>query len=194
MSRKTVQLHTPLGDEVLDLRAGDHVELSGTVYTARDEAHIRMQEEGIPFDPKGAVIYHCGPIVQDNRIVAAGPTTSARMNDLSGFLIERGIRGIIGKGGMGATVREQLRDRCVYFAFTGGCAALASSHMTLKGVLFEDLGMAEAVWVIEIEKLPLVVGIDAHGNDIFDAARAHAAEAFREFSRLKGPGSPGENT
>ena len=194
MSRETVQLHTPLGDEVLDLRAGDHVELSGTVYTARDEAHIRMQEAGIPFDPRGAVIYHCGPIVQNNRILAAGPTTSARMNDLSGFLIERGVRGIIGKGGMGATVREQLRNRGVYFAFTGGCAALASSHMTLKGVLFEDLGMAEAVWVIGLDRLPLVVGIDAHGNDIFDAARTHAAEAFREFSRAKGPGGPGKNT
>ena len=171
MSREAVQLHTPLGDEVLDLRAGDHVELSGTVYTARDEAHIRMQESGIPFDPRGAVIYHCGPVVQDNRILAAGPTTSARMNDLSGFLIERGVRGIIGKGGMGATVRGQLKNRGVYFAFTGGCAALASSHMTLKGVHFEDLGMAEAVWVIELDRLPLVVGIDAHGNDIFDAAR-----------------------
>ncbi len=191
MNGKAVRLHTPLGDEVLDLRAGDRVELSGIVYTARDEAHIRMQKEGIPFDPRGAVIYHCGPVIHENRILAAGPTTSARMNDLSGFLIERGVRGIIGKGGMGPAVREQLRNRGVYLAFTGGCAALASSHMTLKGVFFEDLGMAEAVWVIELDKLPLVVGIDAHGNDIFDAARTHAAEAFREYSRRKGQGSPG---
>ena len=80
----------------------------GIVYTARDEAHLRMQEKGIPFDPKGAVIYHCGPVIQDKNVIAAGPTTSARMNELSGFLIEKGVRGLIGKGGMGATVRKQL--------------------------------------------------------------------------------------
>ena len=111
MSRKPVQLHTPLGGEVLDLKAGDHVELSGIVYTARDEAHLRMQENGIPFDPCGAVIYHSGPVIQNKKIIAAGPTTSARMNDLSGFLIENGVRGLIGKGGMGATVRNQIQGR-----------------------------------------------------------------------------------
>ena len=181
MSTRPVQLHSPLGEEVLSLHAGDHVELSGIVYTARDEAHLRMREQGIPFDPKGAVIYHCGPVIRDNKVIAAGPTTSARMNELSGFLIDKGVRGIIGKGGMGQTVREQLRNRGVYFAFTGGCAARASSHMTLKGVFYEDLGMAEAIWVIELDRLPLVVGIDAHGNDIFEAARNHAAAAFRSY-------------
>ena len=173
-----VQLHTPIGDEILALRAGDRVELSGIVYTARDEAHLRMQKEGIPFDPKGAVIYHCGPVVKDNRIVAAGPTTSSRMNTLSGFLFDHGIRALIGKGGMNGTVKEQLRGRGVYFAFTGGCAALAASHMTLKGVHFPDLGMAEAVWVIELDRLPLVVGIDAHGNDMFGAVRENARKIF----------------
>ena len=93
MSTRPVQLHTPLGEEVLALHAGDHVELSGIVYTARDEAHLRMQEKGIPFDPRGAVIYHCGPVIQDNKVIAAGPTTSARMNDLSGFLIGQGCAG-----------------------------------------------------------------------------------------------------
>jgi len=182
MNTRSVQLHTPLGDEVLELKAGDHVELSGTVYTARDEAHLRMQEKGIPFDPQGAVIYHCGPVIKDNRVVAAGPTTSARMNELSGALLEKGVKGLIGKGGMGATVRKQLRGKAVYFAFTGGCAALASSHMTLKGVHYEDLGMAEAVWAIELDHLPLVVGIDSRGNDIFEAARKNAETAFREYT------------
>jgi fumarate hydratase subunit beta len=175
-----VQLQTPLGDEVLRLRAGDHVELSGIVYTARDEAHLRMQNEGIPFDPKGAAIYHCGPVIKENHILAAGPTTSARMNEISGFLLDQGVRGLIGKGGMGATVREQLRGRGVYFAFTGGCAALASSHMALKGVFFEDLGMAEAIWIIALDRLPLVVGIDSLGNDIFESVRRHAEAIFRE--------------
>jgi fumarate hydratase subunit beta len=181
MSIQPIQLHTPLGEEVLALSAGDHVELSGIVYTARDEAHLRMQEAGIPFDPKGAVIYHCGPVIQDSKVIAAGPTTSARMNDLSGFLLDKGVRGLIGKGGMGDAVRKQLRDRGVYFAFTGGCAALAASHMTLKRVYYEDLGMAEAIWVIELDRLPLVVGIDAHGKDIFEAARNNAETAYRSY-------------
>lgn len=181
MSTKPVQLTTPLGDEVLQLKAGDKVELSGMVYTARDEAHLRMQEKGIPFDPKGSVIYHCGPVIQDGKVIAAGPTTSARMNELEGFLIDKGVRAFIGKGGMGATVKKQLNGKGVYFAFTGGCAALASSHMTLKGVFYEDLGMAEAVWAIEFDRLPLVVGIDSQGNDIFEAARKHADGAFRKY-------------
>jgi fumarate hydratase subunit beta len=185
VNQAPVQLRTPLGDEVLELHAGDRVELSGIVYTARDEAHLRMQEQGIPFDPKGAVIYHCGPVIKDNRILAAGPTTSARMNELEGFLIDRGVRGLIGKGGMGATVREQLRGKGVYFAFTGGCAALASSCMALKGVHYKDLGMAEAVWAIELAHLPLVVGIDARGNDIFEVVRKNAESVYRNYA----PGS-----
>lgn len=176
-----VRLTTPLGDEVLRLRAGDRVELSGIVYTARDEAHLRMQKDGIPFDPKGAVIYHCGPVIGEGKVIAAGPTTSARMNELEGFLIDKGVRAFIGKGGMGATVRRQLAGKGVYLAFTGGCAALASSHMTLKGVHYEDLGMAEAVWSIELDRLPLVVGIDSEGNDIFDAAQKVAGAAFAKY-------------
>jgi len=184
MTDNVIQLHTPLGEEVLSLKAGDHVELSGIVYSARDEAHIRMQDSGIPFDPKGAAIYHCGPVVQDNRIIAAGPTTSARMNELSGFLLDHGVRALIGKGGMGALVREQLKKRGVYLAFTGGCAALASSHMTVKGVFFKDLGMAEAIWVIELDHLPLVVGIDAQGNDLFDAVIRHAKQEYERNRAL----------
>jgi fumarate hydratase subunit beta len=176
------ELRTPLGDEVLSLRAGDRVTLSGTVYTARDEAHLRMQEEGIPFDPRGAVVYHCGPVVAGERIVAAGPTTSARMDGLTGFLLDAGIRGVIGKGGMGKGVVELLRGRAVYLGFTGGCAALAASRMRLRGVLFPDLGMAEAVWAIELDRLPLVVGIDSHGNDLFgrvwDEAKAQCQARF----------------
>jgi len=184
MTSKVARLHTPLGEEVLSLHAGDHVELSGIVYTARDEAHMRMLKEGIPFNPQGAVIYHCGPVVQDKRIIAAGPTTSARMNELSGFLLDRGVRALIGKGGMGVRVREQLKNRGIYLAFTGGCAALASSHMTQKGVFFEDLGMAEAIWIIELDCLPLVVGIDAQGNDIFDAVMKHAKVEYERYRKL----------
>jgi fumarate hydratase subunit beta len=171
-------LTTPLGKEVLDLVAGDLVELSGIVYTARDEAHLRMMEEGIPFDPEGAVIFHCGPVVVDEKIIAAGPTTSARMNDLSGFLLDAGVRALVGKGGMGLSVVEQLKGRGVYLALTGGCAALAASKMSLKGVYFEDLGMAEAIWIIEFKRVPLVVGIDSHGRDLYAEVDTHAKEQF----------------
>jgi fumarate hydratase subunit beta len=181
-----MNLSTPLGDDVLSLRAGDLVTLSGTVYTARDEAHLRMKREGIPFPAEGAVVYHCGPVVQGDRIIAAGPTTSARMNPLTDFLIQEGIRGIIGKGGMDASVVETLRGKAVYFAFTGGCAALAASRMRLAGVIWEELGMAEAIWVIELDHLPLVVGIDAQGNDLFSRIRSTAQEHYR---RLRETGS-----
>jgi fumarate hydratase subunit beta len=178
--KKPVQLKTPLGDEVIALTAGDHVELSGIVYTARDEAHLRMIKDGIPFDPNGAAVYHCGPVIGDGRVIAAGPTTSARMNNLSKFLIDAGVRALIGKGGMGSAVREQLAGKGVYLAFTGGAAALAASHMTLKGVYYEDLGMAEAVWIIELERFPLVVGIDSRGGDIFGKVRDAARRVFEK--------------
>jgi len=175
-------LRTPLGEEVLSLQAGDRVTISGVVYTARDEAHLRMLKEGIPFDSRGAVVYHCGPVVAGERIIAAGPTTSARMDGMTGFLLDAGVRGIIGKGGMGSEVVGLLRGRAVYLAFTGGCAALAASRMGLRGVYFPDLGMAEAVWTIELDHLPLVVGIDAHGNDLFgriwDKAKAQCRARF----------------
>lgn len=164
-----IRLTTPLGAEVLDLRAGDRVLLSGTIYTARDEAHLKILEQGFPFDPAGAVIYHCGPVVDTGRnvIVAAGPTTSARMNGLTAPMVDAGVRALIGKGGMSAGVREALAGRAVYFAFTGGCAALAASCMELAGCHYPELGMAEAVWEIRVRDMPLVVGIDAHGGDLF---------------------------
>jgi fumarate hydratase subunit beta len=177
-------LCTPLSHEVLMLRAGDRVTLSGMVYTARDEAHLRMMEEGIPFDPCGSAVYHCGPVIRDDQVIAAGPTTSSRMNTLAGFLLDSGVRALVGKGGMSRQVAGQLKGRGIYLAFTGGCAALAAARMTLRGGWFQDLGMAEAVWAIELDRLPLVVGIDAHGNDLFDAvmrnARRQFAKRFRE--------------
>ncbi|MDD2471277.1 MAG: FumA C-terminus/TtdB family hydratase beta subunit [Methanocorpusculum sp.] len=164
-----IRLTTPLGEEVLALHAGDRVLLSGIIYTARDEAHKKIMEDGFPFNPKGAVIYHCGPVVDEaqGKIVAAGPTTSARMNNLTKPMLDAGVRALIGKGGMSAVVREELRGRAVYFAFTGGCAALAASCMELVDCHYPELGMAEAVWEIRLTDLPVVVGIDAHGGDLF---------------------------
>ncbi|MDH7593334.1 MAG: FumA C-terminus/TtdB family hydratase beta subunit [Methanomicrobiales archaeon] len=173
-------LHTPLDERVLGLHAGDRILLSGTIFTARDRAHERMLSEGIPFDPRGAVIYHSGPLVKEGRIVAAGPTTSARLDPFTPPLIEAGVRGVIGKGGMGADVAQALVGRGIYLAFTGGCAALAASRMRLKGVIWEDLGMAEAIWIIELNELPLVVGIDAHGRSLYAEVHRTAERAFAE--------------
>jgi fumarase beta subunit (EC 4.2.1.2) len=179
----SVKIKTPLGDEILALRAGDSVLLSGTIYTARDEAHLRMMEEKIPFDPEGAAIYHCGPVIRDDQIIAAGPTTSARMNRLTGFLLDAGVRCLIGKGGMSEDVAASLKGRGVYLAFTGGCAALAASHMKLTGVFYPDLGMAEAIWVIEVADLPLVVGIDAAGGNLFSRVNERARERYDTWIR-----------
>ncbi len=173
-----IHLATPLSREVLNLRAGDQVTLSGTIYTARDEAHLRMMEDGIPFDPEGAAVYHCGPVISGSRILAAGPTTSARLNRLTGFLLDAGVRALIGKGGMGKAVVDQLNGRGVYLALTGGCAVLAASRMKLRGVYYEDLGMAEAIWIIEADRLPLVVGIDSRGGDLFGAVEREAKLQF----------------
>ncbi len=110
------------------------------------------------------------------------------MNNLSGFLIDAGVRALIGKGGMGPQIVEQLKGRAVYLAFTGGCAALAASRMKLSGVFFEDLGMAEAVWAFDLDCIPLVVGIDAHGNDIFRDVTMNSEKVFQKrFSTGKGP-------
>ena len=175
-----IELKTPLGSEVLSLLAGQRVFLTGTIYTARDEAHLEMKKCGIPFSPKGAVVYHCGPVIdtEKNVIVAAGPTTSARMNSLCGFLIDAGVCAFIGKGGMSRDVLEKLRGRGVYLAYTGGCAALAASRMKLKGVSYPHLGMAEAVWEIECDRLPLTVAMDSDGGDIYAEVSGSARKSF----------------
>ncbi len=183
-------LTTPLSrDDIMKLTAGDIVYLSGTVYTARDEAHLRILEltdEGkpLPFDLEGAVIYHCGPLMKEEgdgwRAVAAGPTTSARMTDMTpGLLDNYSVRAIIGKGGM-KDIAPVLKDRCVYLAYTGGCAALAVDMIKdVKGVHWLDLGMPEAVWVLEVQDFgPLIVGVDALGTDLFGKVMDRAGDYF----------------
>jgi fumarate hydratase subunit beta len=176
-----VRLETPLSERIVrSLRVGDVVSLDGTVYTGRDEVHMRaleMHEKGeeLPVDLKGAALYHCGPIVKkvNDRwiVVAAGPTTSARMNSLEPKFIEIfGVRAIIGKGGMSQLTVDAMRKvGCVYLAITGGAAVLAARDVKkVLGVQWLDLGMPEALWILEVEDLgPLIVGIDAQGNSLF---------------------------
>lgn len=181
------KLFTPLEEEeIKELKLGDVVHLSGEVYTARDKAHQRIIEyervgKEIPIE-KGAVIYHCGPLMQmrvgEWEIIAAGPTTSARMEATTPKVIEKlGIRAIIGKGGMGFSTIEAMRKYgCVYFSMPGGAAVLAATRMeAVKAVYWEDLGMAEAVWHLLVEDFgPLVVSIDAGGNSLYEEIEGEA--------------------
>lgn len=168
-----VKLKIPLKDEdVKKLSLGNNVYLSGVVYTARDEAHERILKfisEGkkTPFDLKGGVIFHCGPLMkkEDKRwvVVSAGPTTSSRMNKLEPEVIEKcGVKAVIGKGGMNESVVNSMKkNKAVYLAITGGAAALAAERIkNVKSVFWLDLGMPEAVWALEVKDLgPLTVAI-----------------------------------
>ena len=190
------KLTTPLDEKtVRELSVGDVVYLTGTIYTARDEAHIHILEDlrkgrEVKVPLKGSVIYHCGPILKREdggwKVLAAGPTTSTRMNTLESEFIEKmGIRGIIGKGGMSKQVGEALvKHGAVYFSFTGGAAVLASNGIrSVKGVYYEELGMAEAVWVLEVKEFgPLIVGMDAKGDSLYEKVNL---EVERNVLRVK---------
>ncbi|WP_445475890.1 FumA C-terminus/TtdB family hydratase beta subunit [Methanococcoides methylutens] len=184
------RLNTPLKKEDIEqLGAGDIVYLTGTVLTARDEAHARileMYDEGLelPFELEGAAIYHCGPLMQQIEgkwtVVAAGPTTSDRMSKMTPELLDHyNVRVLIGKGGMN-NVAESLKGKCVYLAYTGGCAALAAGSIkNVPQVHWLDLGMPEAVWELEVVEFgPLIVGIDTKGNDLFTSIKKRARESF----------------
>lgn len=193
-------LRTPLSEEdVKKLKLGDIVYLSGRIYTARDEAHIHILSDinagkKIPVELKGMAVYHCGPIVKKIKegeweLVAAGPTTSSRMNSLEPEFIEKtGVRAIIGKGGMNKSVSDAMaKYGCVYLAFTGGAAILAANGLNkVEGVYLEELGMPEAVWIMNAEKFgPLVVGITAHGENMFvnlaEEIKKNEAEARKKL-------------
>ena len=166
------------------LKVGEVVNITGKVITARDEAHIRAMEyldEGkdVPDCLFGCTLYHCGPIIVENEggyeLIAAGPTTSARMNSLEPrFIKEFGVRAIIGKGGMSSEAAEAMKEcGCVYLAATGGAAVtLAEGLSRVEGVEWKDLGMAEAVWRFDSNHLgPLVVAMDCHGNSLYEDVR-----------------------
>jgi len=189
-------LKTPLDkDEILKLKAGDIAYISGEIFTARDEAHLRAieyMEEGkpLPFSFNRGVVYHCGPLmkkVNGWKAVSAGPTTSARMNKLTPKILEKvEVMGIIGKGGMSEEVVQALKGKGAYFAYTGGAGALAAQAIKgVKAVHWEDLGMPEAVWVFEVEDFgPLIVGIDAHGNSLYSEIERKVEENFGRVLQL----------
>ena len=174
MERK---LNVPIKDENLsELKAGDVVYLTGNIYTARDQAHKRILEEGAPVDIEGAVLFHAGPIVTKDddgnyKMVAVGPTTSMRMNPYQSDVLDLGAKIVIGKGGMDDSVREALvRNEALYVVATGGCAALyVDAVEEIESVDWLDLGMPEAMWNLKVKDFgPLIVAMDSNGNSLYD--------------------------
>ena len=162
-------------ESIHDLKAGDKVFISGTIYTARDAAHKRMQEcldrkESLPFDIRGNVIYYMGPSPArpGNVIGSAGPTTAGRMDKYTPALLDLGLLGMIGKGRRTPEVHEAIkRNGAVYFAAIGGAGALLSKCIKNSETLaYEDLG-TEAIRKLTVEDFPCIVAIDPEGNDIY---------------------------
>ncbi len=169
-------LSTPLGREVLrKLHAGQEVELSGVVYTARDAAHQRLAaalEAGreLPLELSGATIYYCGPAPAPpgRPVGSCGPTTSARMDVYMEALLTQGLAATIGKGNRSEDVRRALmRYGAVYFVAVGGAGALLATHVTrCRVVAYEDLG-PEAIYEFALDRFPLLVAYDTHGGTVF---------------------------
>jgi len=175
------RLQTPISkDQIRTLKTNDFIYLTGKVVTARDAAHKRALElyrnnRKLPLDLEGLAVFHCGPIAEKKNdewtIVAAGPTTSTRM-DLyeEEFIKSFGTRVVIGKGGMGKRTTESMKKfSSVYCTYTGGAAVLAAKAIKkVENVYWLDLGMPEALWVLKVENFgPLIVAIDSHGNNLF---------------------------
>ena len=174
-------IHAPLiPGEVAQLRAGDSVLLTGTIYTGRDAAHKRLcalveQGKPLPFNMKNQVIYYAGPCPAKpgDAIGSCGPTTSYRMDAYAPVLCDLGLSGMIGKGQRSEAVVQAIR-RCggVYFAATGGAGALiATCVRAAKVIAFDDLG-TEAIRELQVENLPLIVAIDAKGGNLYEEGPA----------------------
>jgi fumarate hydratase class I len=174
-----IQLQTPVSEELIrSLKVGDEVEISGTLFTGRDAVHKYLHEGGkLPpgVDLKGGILYHCGPVVikdeqQNWKCVAAGPTTSIREEPYQWQVIrDFGLRGVIGKGGMGdKTLEACKKNGCVYLHAIGGAAQVLAECITrVRNVyLMEQFGAPEAIWEFEVVRFPSVVTMDANGNSL----------------------------
>jgi len=183
-------LNTPISEEdVRKLRVNDILYVTETIVTARDQAHkraLQFYREGkqLPLNLEGLAVFHCGPIVKKEgekwNVVAAGPTTSTRMDIFEDEFIKNfKTRVIIGKGGMGKRTTDAMQSYgAVYGAFTGGAAVLAAKAIkSVRTVEWFDLGMPEALWILEVDQFgPLTVAIDSHGNNLFEDVKKSTEE------------------
>lgn len=172
-------LATPISEqEARDLHVGDTIYVTGTMFTARDEAHLMMLERGAPFPVEGLILYHCGPVVKkeedgDWRVISAGPTTSARMEAFEDRFLERfPVHIIIGKGGMGEKTLAALEKiGAVYAHYTGGAGALAARAIVRVADVhwLKEIGIPEAVWMLKVNRFgPLIVTMDSHGKSMYN--------------------------
>ena len=171
-----IHITTPLTDEIIsNLKSGDEVLISGTIYTARDAAHKKLIDsinsgESLPFDIKNTIIYYVGPSPKKpgDVIGSAGPTTSYRMDAYTATLLDLGLKGMIGKGSRNKNVVESIKkNHAVYFAAIGGAGALISSTIKSSEVIaYEELG-PEAVHKLTVEDFPAIVVLDSSGNDLY---------------------------
>ena len=172
-------IQVPFSDEdAASLRIGDYVYLSGTIYTARDAAHKRMDDalakkEPLPLELSHNVIYYMGPSpAREGRpIGSAGPTTASRMDRYAPKLLDLGLKGMLGKGKRSQAVKDAIvRNKAVYLAAVGGAGALLSKSITSSEVIaYEDLG-TEAIRKLTVENLPCIVVIDSTGADLYETA------------------------
>ena len=165
-------------ETVADLKMGDYVYITGTIYTARDAAHKRMYEalsdkKELPFDVKENLIYYMGPSParEGKAIGSAGPTTASRMDKYTPELLDLGLGGMIGKGKRSKEVIDAIvRNKSVYFAAIGGAGAILSQAIKKSEVIaYDDLG-TEAIRRLEVENFPVVVVIDSEGNNLYEEA------------------------
>jgi len=170
------RLQIPLTkNKIATLKAGQQVLLSGSIFTARDQAHKRLvrflrKNKKLPLELKNKIIYYCGPTAtpKGKVIGSCGPTTSSRMDVFVEVIMKEGLLGMIGKGRRAKHVRDIIKKyRGVYFIAPGGCGALLATRVVMKKIVcFKDLG-PEAICELEIKDFPLIVGIDTHGKDIY---------------------------
>lgn len=179
-------INTPIDNIIVeDLKAGDYIYITGTIYTARDAAHKRMYEtmlEGkeIPFELNNNIIYYLGPTpARDGQVIgSAGPTTSSRMDKYTPLLLENGLKGMIGKGKRSQEVIDSIvKNKAVYFAAVGGAGALLSKCIVKSEIIaYDDLG-TEAIRKLEVKNFPVIVVIDSKGNNLYETAvRAYSEE------------------
>ncbi|MBJ9743080.1 MULTISPECIES: L(+)-tartrate dehydratase subunit beta [Acinetobacter calcoaceticus/baumannii complex] len=185
-------LTTPIKDEdLLDLKVGDVVYLTGRLVTCRDVAHRRLIEQGreLPVNLEGGAIFHAGPIVRkkgenDFEMVSIGPTTSMRMEKFEReFIKQTGVKLIVGKGGMGPETAAGCQENiAVHAIFPGGCAVLAATLVEeIEGAEWQDLGMPETLWINRVREFgPLIISIDTKGNNLIQQNKV-------EFQAKKAP-------
>src|SRR4030067_2253132 len=193
------KLKTPISeDQIRKLKVNDVLYVTGTIVTARDQAHRRALEyfkdnKPLPLNLDGLAVFHCGPVVAKQGekwiAVAAGPTTSTRMDLFEDeFIKDFKVRVVIGKGGMGKRTTDAMQKYgAVLGAFTGGAAVLAARAIkSVKGVEWFDLGVPEAMWIFEVEEFgPLAVAIDSHGNNLFTDVQKSVEESKQKiYQRL----------